>query len=247
MAPFSTLDCEEFPFKAMPWKIASFDLDGTLVRGTSSGAHLAGKIGHLALIRDLEAQYYAGTISNAEFAALDAAYFNGLTMADIAAHLEDIPVIGEIEKTVRLLAELGIPSILSTCAWDVVAQVIAQRYGFVAWSGPSMTQDAHGRFTGRVAKDFEDADKIHFVDAFCRASGSALSQVFHVGDSRSDLLLFEKVGFAVALNATPAARARAHVAMDGESLFDVLPLIPGLLSAGGESWHSFTISREIRS
>ena len=41
MAPLSTLDGEEFPFQAMPWKIASFDLDGTLVRGTSSGAQPA--------------------------------------------------------------------------------------------------------------------------------------------------------------------------------------------------------------
>jgi hypothetical protein len=104
MAPFSTLDGEEFPFQAMPWKIASFDLDGTPgARHQQRRPSRREKIGHLALIRDLEAQYYAGTISNAEFAALDAAYFQWADSWQTSLrHLEDIPVIGEIEKTVRL-------------------------------------------------------------------------------------------------------------------------------------------------
>jgi phosphoserine phosphatase len=46
-----------------------------------------------------------------------------------------------------------------------------------------------------------------------------------VGDSRSDVPLFERVGMSIALNATPDARAAATHALDTEDLRDVLALL----------------------
>jgi phosphoserine phosphatase len=53
-----------------------------------------------------------------------------------------------------------------------------------------------------------------------------------IGDSRSDLPLFELVGFSVALNASPDARARASTSLDSSSLVDVLPLIQSWVASG---------------
>ncbi|CAH0144043.1 MULTISPECIES: hypothetical protein [Pseudomonas] len=47
----------------MAWKLACFDLDGTLAR-TSTGVHLARKIGHSDAMRELEDGYQAGQITN---------------------------------------------------------------------------------------------------------------------------------------------------------------------------------------
>ncbi|MND05046.1 phosphoglycolate phosphatase [compost metagenome] len=52
-----------------------------------------------------------------------------------------------------------------------------------------------------------------------------MSEVAHVGDSMSDLPLFRVVGRAIAINATPDARAVAHHVLDTDDLSDVLPLL----------------------
>ncbi|MFG3602471.1 HAD hydrolase family protein [Micromonospora chersina] len=57
-----------------------------------------------------------------------------------------------------------------------------------------------------------------------------------VGDGRSDVPLFAAVGLAIAFNATPAARAAAHVSFDGPDLRAVLPLLGAWLNAMHTSW-----------
>jgi phosphoserine phosphatase len=47
--------------------------------------------------------------------------------------------------------------------------------------------------------------------------------------------LFAEVGLAIALNATPAARAAAHVSVDGTDLRAVLPVLDAWLDAAPTS------------
>ena len=48
------------------WKLASFDLDGTLVRHISTGQHIAACLGHGAAMAEIEGANAAGTITNAD-------------------------------------------------------------------------------------------------------------------------------------------------------------------------------------
>jgi phosphoserine phosphatase len=57
-----------------------------------------------------------------------------------------------------------------------------------------------------------------------------MSDVFHVGDSRSDIPLFGAAGYSVALNASREAAESAQVALEADSLLEVLGVIPGLKS-----------------
>jgi len=60
-----------------------------------------------------------------------------------------------------------------------------------------------------------------------------MAEVAAVGDSRSDIPLFRKVGLAIALNATPKAREAAHIALEGNDLTIVLePILRGSRSPG---------------
>ncbi|MEA5075794.1 MAG: HAD-IB family phosphatase [Coriobacteriia bacterium] len=212
------------------WKLACFDLDGTLVRPVSTGQHIAERLGHGAAMAEIERAYAAGTITNADVAAVDGRHYQGLTRASIASMLGDIPVIDGIAETVGWLQERGIPSVICTLAWRFVGEVFADRYGFIASSGPTLKVSQNGEFTGEVESDFTEADKPGFVSSLCRARGIHMSEVFHVGDSRSDLPLFDAVGFSVALNASPQAVKHAQVALETDSLLDVLRVIPGLMS-----------------
>jgi len=92
-----------------------------------------------------------------------------------------------------------------------------------------MPVDESGLLTGKVSRQFDEFDKAEFVKAYCLKRGVPLSQVFAVGDSRSDIPLFGIVGYSVALNATPAAKAAASTSIETDDLSDVLRLVPGLV------------------
>lgn len=212
----------------MKWKLACFDLDGTLVRNTTTGQHLAGKIGHVDAMREIERKYAEGTATNADVAALDGRYYAGLTKLDISKKLDDIPVIKDIQETVDWFALNGIPSVICTLAWKFVGEFFVDRYGFIASSGPTLKIDNHGFFTGEVESDFTEYDKPLFVNSLCQSLGIDMSEVFHIGDSRSDIPLFEVAGFSIALNANQQAKEKARITLNTESLFDVIHVIPGL-------------------
>ena len=212
------------------WKIACFDLDGTLVRGTSTGQHLAEKIGHANEMADIEIQYKEGKVTNADVAALDGKYYRGYSVSDVHDFLNDIPTVSHIDETVSYLASKGIPSLICTLAWKFVAEYFAKRYGFVGWSGPDLESDLKGVFTGRVLSDFHETDKPVFVNEYCKRNNANLLEVFHVGDSRSDVPLFNEAGYSVAFNADASTKLAASISVDSESLMDILTVIPGVKS-----------------
>jgi len=174
---------------------------------------------------ELERQYASGAISNAVIAEQQASSYCGIPVEDIVSTLSEIPCIGEIDETILDLRERGIESILGTVTWSVAAEEFRRRHGFAAVSGTEVAVK-DGILTGAVKRHFNEWDKLEFVRSHCEANQIELSQCIAVGDSRSDVPLFEAVGFSIALNATAQARDAATVALDSESLTDVLSVIP---------------------
>lgn len=207
------------------WKLASFDLDGTLTRGISTGQHLANKIGHSVAMAKMERKYERGEVTNTDVAEFDATFFKGLAIDDIKEYLEDIPMLADIFETVESLSNRGIPCVLCTIAWSDIAKIISARYGLVKWSGPVLEVDAENLYTGKVAKHFEAEDKVKFIKDICDAGGFSMAEVFHVGDSRSDIELFREVGYAVALNASNQAKEAANASIETESLLDICTIV----------------------
>lgn len=209
-------------------RIVCFDLDGTLVHGTSTSRHLSDRLGHGSLIRELEDQYDRGDLSAQAVAEAEARFYAGLSLAQVSEFLADVPLIGGISETIEALRERGIAAIIGTLAWRFAAQIIGDRYGFAAASGVEMRVDGAGTLSGRVETHFVERDKVVFVRAFCGLQGVPMSQVVAVGDARSDVPLFGAAGYSVALNATPLAQAAASTSLNTQWLPDILGAIPHL-------------------
>jgi phosphoserine phosphatase len=205
-----------------PVRVVCFDLDGTLVHGTSTSQHLSDRLGHGSLIRELEKQYDRGSLSAQAFAEAEARFYSGLSLADVSELLIDVPLIGGLSETIEALREQGIAVILGTLAWSFAAQIIGDRFGLAAASGVVMGLDADGKLSGRVDSHFDELDKVAFVRTYSDLRGVPMSQVVAVGDARSDVPLFGAVGYSVALNATPSARAAASTSLDTQWLPDIL-------------------------
>ena len=206
------------------YPVVVFDLDGTLLRSTSALAYLAEWMGHGGPIAELDRRFRAQEITNKDIADTSGAWFAGRHPDDFRDHLERAPWIVGIDATLAALRELGCDVLLATITWRFVAELLQRRYGFHAVCGTEMGFNGES-LSGKVSRYFDAHDKPRFVEAWCSSRGFDLEQVAAVGDSRLDVPLFAHVGYAIALNATPDARAAADCCLDTEDLTDVLDLL----------------------
>lgn len=204
--------------------IVFFDVDGTLVPGTSSGQHLADLLGHAESVREAEAGYAAGVLTNQQVAVLDARGWTGFTPEQVSQFLGALPLVQGIDVTVTWCRDHDLVPVLGTLAWESVGGYLCRRFGFEQACGPSL-ELVDGRYTGRVMTHFDEWDKRDFARTVAADLGFDLVHCAAVGDSRSDLPLFAEAGFSIAFNATPAVRAAAHAVADGPDLQAVVPLL----------------------
>lgn len=214
-----------------PWRLVVSDMDGTLVSGTTALTHLSTWLGHEPLVEGLEDKLARGVISDREVAETYALSYLGVALADAAEEMSRIASIEDIAAGVAMLRRRSVEAFIATVSWSFAARALADLWGFSQVCGADLELDeVSGRFTGRVARHFRPDDKAAFVEKHCQRAGIGMDQVVAIGDSRSDLPLFEAVGFSVALNATQDARAAATVAVDGPSFLRALQAVPELYS-----------------
>lgn len=199
-----------------------FDIDGTLVPQTSSGQHLANLLGHAEAVREAEAGYVAGNLTNQQVSVVDARGWAGRTPNEISRLLGTLPLVHGIDVAVAWCRGHGLVPVLATLAWSEVGEYLCQRFGFERSCGPTL-ELLDGSYTGRVVTHFDEWDKRNFARAVSADLGFDLVHCAAVGDGRSDLPLFAEAGFSIAFNASPAVRAAAHAVADGHDLRIVLP------------------------
>lgn len=207
-----------------------FDVDGTLVPQTSSSVFLAGFLGHRDELATAEDAYAAGTMDNRQVSELDAAGWAGVSEKRVEGWLDGLPLVSGIAETVAWCRTNRLVPVLATLAWTPVGHHLAGRFGFHSFSGPEL-ETSGGRFTGHVARHFDEYDKRDFALARARGLGLDLRSCGAVGDSRSDLPLFASVGLSVAFNASTQARTAATVTVDDADLRSVLPALGRLVTA----------------
>lgn len=208
-----------------------FDIDGTLTwpPSSSSAGYLAERTGNAARVAEAEAGYGAGRLSNQQVCDVDAAGFAGVSVEQVAAWLEDLPVIEGVAEAVRYCSRRGLYPVLASLAWRPVSESLARRFGFHVSGGPEL-EAAQGIYTGGVARYFDEFDKRDCAAQAAARFGLDLQHAVAVGDSRSDLPLFERVGASIALNASPRCIEAASVSLETGDLRDVLPLVDALLT-----------------
>jgi phosphoserine phosphatase len=204
--------------------VVVFDLDGTLLRGTTVSLLLAQWLGREGEITELERAFHAHEISNSVVADTSAGWLAGKSVAEAWRVLEDGSWIDGMAETFQALAGAQVSLLLGTITWSFAAEMLRERYGFAAASGTEM-RVVDGVLSGTVSRYFDEHDKARFVEDWCAQHGYSMSQVAAIGDSRSDVPLFDRVGLSIALNATSDARAVATHVLDTENLRDVLALL----------------------
>lgn len=125
-----------------------FDVDGTLVPGTSSSLHLAGFLGHRNELARAEDAYAAGELDNRQVSELDAAGWAGVSVERVSGWLDGLPLVAGIAETVAWCRRNGLVPVLATLAWSPVGGHLAGRFGFHAFGGPASRRRAAGSRAG---------------------------------------------------------------------------------------------------
>jgi phosphoserine phosphatase len=206
------------------YPVVVFDLDGTLLRGTSVSLLLAQWLGQTEEIAELERAFHAHEISNSVVADTSAGWLAGQSTAEAWRVLTEGTWIAGMTETFQALTATGVSLLLGTITWSFAAEMLRERYGFAAVSGTEMGA-TDGVLSGTVSRYFDEHDKVRFVESWCAQNGFSMSQVAAVGDARSDIPLFRRAGTSIALNATPDAREAATHTLDTDDLCDLLALL----------------------
>lgn len=211
------------------WRLAGFDLDGTLVRGSSVLEHVGGLLGYRREAEELTRAYNSFKLDNHAVTEAAAHFFAGQRPSDVSLLLRDLPTIGGIAESLVALRRRGIVCLLCTITFRFAAEYFSNRFGFDSVTGCELEVSDAGVYTGRVGRHVEAEEKRDFVVAECQLRGWSPRAAVYVGDSRSDIPTFGVVGFSVALNASRETEEAATTAVRSNDLRDALAAVPGLL------------------
>ncbi|MGH3672746.1 MAG: haloacid dehalogenase-like hydrolase, partial [Pseudonocardiaceae bacterium] len=120
------------------YPVVVFDLDGTLLRGTTASLVIAESMGRRAAAEELERLYRPREVASYEWTAREAALFAGTHPEQIRDHLRGAPWIGGLRETFAALTDAGCILLLATLAWRFVSEALEHRPWFAAVSGAEM-------------------------------------------------------------------------------------------------------------
>ncbi|GAA3294073.1 HAD family hydrolase [Streptomyces cinereospinus] len=193
-----------------------FDMDGTLLRGTTASLEIARRLGCLPDLIRLEADFALGAVDTRGFAAEICRLWRELTPELAADVFAQAPWIGGLREVLADIRRRGERSIVVTMSPDFFADRL-RAYGVdevVASGFPSLpfrtALDPKGILT--------PADKVTAVDRVRTALGLGRDSCTAYGDSGSDIPLFRELKHTVAVNADDALRRLARYQYDGDDL-----------------------------
>ncbi|WP_328361129.1 HAD-IB family phosphatase [Streptomyces sp. NBC_00445] len=200
-----------------------FDLDGTLLHGTSAPMEISRQLGLEAETVLLEQAISAGRIGPPEYATRVHGLWADLTEAHVSAAFEGAPWLTRIRD---VWAEI-------TARGDYCAVVSLSPSFFVerltAWGA----QAAYGSrfpalpFTEPVdpAGVLSAAAKVEIADMLCETFGVTRGDCIAYGDSSSDTALFGVVPVSVAVNADYVLSGLATHSYKGRDLWEAYELV----------------------
>jgi phosphoserine phosphatase len=205
------------------FRLVSFDLDGTLVKGRTF-LLISRNLGYHDQIKQLDARFGRGEISLEECITKQFRLMSGLPISDAYRAMDQLPTISGIPETVRRLKARGLELVVLTDNPDVFAKYFV-RHGFDDAIGSKATV-VDGRISGELVPLL---DKSEGLGEFIDGKGVGFDECVHVGDWRNDIAVFNKVGYSIALNAKDASVERnARCSIRTENLIDVATQIESL-------------------
>jgi phosphoserine phosphatase len=202
----------------MPIQLAFFDVDGTLKAERDPYLYLHRQLGtEKQGLKSLQ-MFERGEIDYDEWGQLDAQLWAGQEAAYVTNLLASIPWMSGAQQVVETLRRAGVQIALVSTGLDLhVKAVAAEISADFAFANELSVFD--GRLTGELRILVPQWDKGEVVEQVMAETGLSAPDCIAVGDGRSDVAMFERVGWSVAVAPEEnEAREAASLTLDKPDL-----------------------------
>ena len=194
-----------------------FDMDGTLLQGTTAALLLAQVLGTENALRALEERFGAGKHAAVDFAQNLHATWGVVPAAAAVEAFANAPLLDNVEAVLRDIQARGERACLITLSPDCFAELFLP-LGFDAVYSSTFPRDARIPFDPEKILFAEDKPRLARV--FCEAYGLRLEEAVAYGDSVSDAFLFEAVGYRISVNGDHHLRDLCDIEIRGNDLYE---------------------------
>ncbi len=218
-------------------KLAVFDLDGTLKQAPDPYVYLHERLGTLEAAEEFTAKGLSGEIPYDEWLRLDTGLWTGTPRSVLVGHLHENPYLPGARETVAALKAAGVTVAIISSGLLLHAQMVAEELGIGPVIGNELFFDGEeddAVANGRVTTHCSYGAKRPILEQMQAQLRVTPAETLAVGDTRSDLGLFELAAVRVAVNPNhPQVAAAADIVLaDG----DLRPLLDQLHGVATHFW-----------
>ena len=210
-----------------PFKLAAFDLDGTLTRERSIWEYIHKKLDKwYGFAESYQKKFLAGEISYEKFCELDAEVWEGMKVEELLEIVKTVPFHPGVDELISHLRQKGLKLIMVSSGLSLLSDWVHQRYGFdYSVSNDLLHED--GILTGKVRIQVHYDKKAEWVRKILKNFSVSPEEVIAIGDSLGDIDMFQMVRFSIAFNSSCNDLEQvATLCIKSENLADIIPELP---------------------
>ena len=209
------------------FRLAVFDLDGTLTQERSIWEYVHKKLGKwYGFAENYQKQFLAGEISYDEFCERDAQVWKGMKEEELIEIAKTVPFHPGVGDLIKHLKQKGLKLALVSSGLSILSNWVHQRYGF-DYSISNDLLHENGILTGKVRIQVYYDQKAKWVKTILKQFGVEPEETIAIDDSLGDLEMFRTVGFSVAFNSSCKDLDRiASFCVESQNLKDIIPKLP---------------------
>lgn len=202
-------------------KLIIFDLDGTLTTVPSVWRIIHQRLNVLDKAKRNYELFYKRKITYNKWAQLDGILWKGVTISELNRILDDIKLRDGAEKLLKLVKKQGYKLALISGGIDLLANRFWNLgFDFIISNKVVISGDV---LTGEIDVKV-DYNKEVIARDLCKKMKIDLDQVIAIGDSDSDLTLFQSVGVAIGINPEKSIYKFVDIILNDETLYPLLEL-----------------------
>ena len=209
------------------YKLAIFDLDGTLTRERSIWEYIHKKLEKwYGYAEKYQQRFLAGEISYEEFCELDAQVWKGMKLEELTHLVETVPFYPGVDELISHLKKKGLKLGMVSSGLSVLSDWVHKKFGF-DYSVSNDLIHENGTLTGKVRIQVYYDQKAAWVGKILDQFGLRPEESIAIGDSLGDMDMLQMAGFSVAFNSSCQDLDQiADVCIKNENLAEIIPRMP---------------------
>ena len=209
------------------FKLAVFDLDGTLTQERSIWQYIHKQLGKWdGFAEDYQKRFLAGEISYELFCEMDAEVWKGMKLEVLSKIVQKVPFHPGVDELIRYLKHKRLKLAMVSSGLSLLSSWVHERYGF-DYSVSNDLLHENGILTGKVRIQVYFDKKAEWVEKILKQFGVESKEMIAVGDSSGDIDLFRMAGLSVAFNSSCRdLNQMANICIRSQNLADVIPRLP---------------------